>query len=195
MKNNICLFLLVFISVFLIGAPVYSQSTKKKAAEKLIQIFTKKGKKTPKVKTKSAPKSGTPKSKKGGTKKNTKKSTGNKKVDLATGKKSTAPVRQPGGITNTSSFEKDGRQRRTQQRKGAMTGGGRKAKNNSANEKHGDGGRAVSKSEKQIKDLESQLNGVSEKERIKIRKKIRNIKKNAQQKKKGEEHSRRKKGY
>ena len=57
------------------------------------------------------------------------------------------------------------------------------------NEKHGDGGRAVSKSENQINELEGKLAGSSRKERQKIEQKIRNIRQSAQKAKKGEEHS------
>ncbi len=64
-------------------------------------------------------------------------------------------------------------------------------KDNSKNEKHGDGGRAKSKAEKQIKDLEEQAKNTSnKKEREKINRKIINIRENAARKAKGEEHSR-----
>jgi hypothetical protein len=58
------------------------------------------------------------------------------------------------------------------------------------NEKHGDGGRALNSSEKRIQELEEQLKTASRKEREKILKKIEHIKKDATNKKKGEEHSR-----
>jgi hypothetical protein len=63
----------------------------------------------------------------------------------------------------------------------------------SKNEKHGDSGRAMTKAEKQIEKLESQLGGANKKEKAKINKKIQNIKEDAQKKAKGEEHSRTKK--
>ncbi|MEM6320453.1 MAG: 3-coathanger stack domain-containing protein [Bacteroidota bacterium] len=68
-----------------------------------------------------------------------------------------------------------------------------KANDSSKNEKHGDRGRAKSKAEKQIEELESQLDGANKKEKNKIKKKIQNIKRDAAKKAKGEEHSRTKK--
>ena len=66
-----------------------------------------------------------------------------------------------------------------------------KVKDNGKNERHGDGGRALSKSEKQIRQLEEKAAQTqSKKERNKIENKIKNIKRNAESKKKGEEHSR-----
>lgn len=63
------------------------------------------------------------------------------------------------------------------------------ASDSGKNERHGDGGRELTKSEKQIEALESQLNGATRKERQKIEQKIRNIRQSAQKAKKGEEHS------
>jgi len=60
----------------------------------------------------------------------------------------------------------------------------------SPNEKHGDGGRALGKAEKQIKDLEKLLEKAKGSERARIKQKIKNIKENAQRKRKGVEHSR-----
>ena len=64
------------------------------------------------------------------------------------------------------------------------------ASNNSKKEKHGDGGRTGTKAEKQIKDLEDQKQGATHKEREDIDRRIRNIKRDAERKAKGEEHSR-----
>ncbi len=64
------------------------------------------------------------------------------------------------------------------------------AEDSSKNEKHGDGGRAMGKAESQIAELEAQLAGASnKKERTRIKNKIRNVREDAQRKKKGEEHS------
>ena len=60
----------------------------------------------------------------------------------------------------------------------------------SKSEKHGDSGRAKTKAEKQIEDLELSKEGKSKKERQRINRKIENIRKAAQKKGKGEEHSR-----
>ena len=61
---------------------------------------------------------------------------------------------------------------------------------NGKNEQHGDNGRAIGKAESQIGELENQLkNAKNNKEREKINRKIANIKKTAQKKKKGENHS------
>lgn len=64
-----------------------------------------------------------------------------------------------------------------------------RGKSNSKNEKHGDGGRALSKAENQIAELEKQLEGSPKKERKKIEQKIKNIRQTAEKKKKGIEHS------
>jgi hypothetical protein len=64
------------------------------------------------------------------------------------------------------------------------------ATDNGKNEKHGDGGRALDKAQKQIDDLEQQLQNATGADRAKIAQKIKNIKKIAQKKRKGEEHSR-----
>ncbi len=56
---------------------------------------------------------------------------------------------------------------------------------------HGDNGRAKTKAEKQIKELEQKAReSKSKKERTKIENKIRNIRQNAERKQGGEEHSR-----
>lgn len=66
-----------------------------------------------------------------------------------------------------------------------------KAQDNSHKEKHGDRGRFKSKKERQIEQLEQQLqNAKSKKEREYIKNKIKNIKRNGEKKEKGEEHSR-----
>lgn len=49
------------------------------------------------------------------------------------------------------------------------------AKDNSKNEQHGDGGRAESKAEKQIRELEEQLQGATKKVAKKLKQKIKNI--------------------
>ena len=63
-------------------------------------------------------------------------------------------------------------------------------KSNGKNEQHGDGGRAVEKADKQIKDLERQMKEAkNNRERKKIKRKIENIRKSAQKKQSGENHS------
>lgn len=52
------------------------------------------------------------------------------------------------------------------------------------------GGRAKTKSEKQIEQLKGQLTKASRRERQKIEQKIKNITQNAKKKESGEEHSR-----
>jgi hypothetical protein len=64
----------------------------------------------------------------------------------------------------------------------------------SKNEKHGDGGRALSKAEQQIKQYEEQLKTATGRLAKKIQQKMQNVIKDANRKKKGEEHSRTKKG-
>ncbi len=56
---------------------------------------------------------------------------------------------------------------------------------------HGDGGRAISKSDKQIADLRTELQTATGKDRIRIKNKIEKIQKNAQKQAKGETHWRR----
>lgn len=68
-----------------------------------------------------------------------------------------------------------------------------KREGSSNNEKHGDGGRAKTKAEKQIEALEKQMEGANKKNRKKLSDKIRRIRQDAQRKAKGEEHSRTKK--
>jgi hypothetical protein len=63
-------------------------------------------------------------------------------------------------------------------------------KSRSKNEKHGDGGRSLGKAEKQIHDLENQLKNAKGSDKIKIKNKLERVKKDAQRKSKGEEHSR-----
>ncbi len=58
------------------------------------------------------------------------------------------------------------------------------------NERHGDGGRKLKKSEQQLRELEGQLkNAKSRREKRQIETKINNIRKTAEKAKKGEEHS------
>ena len=63
------------------------------------------------------------------------------------------------------------------------------------NDPHGDGGRAEEKANKQIEDLLNKLKNASGREAKKIKQKIKNLRKDAQKKKKGETHGRRAKGY
>ena len=66
-----------------------------------------------------------------------------------------------------------------------------RVRNNSKNEKHGDNGRALSKSERQIKQLQDRVNNTpSRHERKKLEQTIKNIRRDADKKAKGEEHSR-----
>ncbi|MFT4926973.1 MAG: RHS repeat-associated protein, partial [Phenylobacterium sp.] len=74
-------------------------------------------------------------------------------------------------------------------RAGKKAKSGKKAGDSGKNSAHGDDGRAKEKAQKQIEGLEKQQ-GASKKEQKKIDKKIQNIKKTADKKKKGEEHSR-----
>ena len=62
---------------------------------------------------------------------------------------------------------------------------------NGKNEQHGDNGRAIGKSQSHIGELEQQLNdpNMNRKDKEKIRNKIDRIRKTAQKKKKGENHS------
>lgn len=67
------------------------------------------------------------------------------------------------------------------------------ASDNSKKEKHG--GQGLTETEAQaIADLETQMQGAPKKVKNRLRKKIRNIRENAQKRQKGEEHSRNKKG-
>ena len=63
----------------------------------------------------------------------------------------------------------------------------------SKNEKHGDGGREMSRAEKQIAEYEAQMAGANKAQQKKLKKKIQNVRENAQRKAKGEEHSKTKK--
>ncbi|MCB2263520.1 MAG: hypothetical protein LGR52_11410, partial [Candidatus Thiosymbion ectosymbiont of Robbea hypermnestra] len=75
--------------------------------------------------------------------------------------------------------------------KGTNRKPGKKATDSSKAEKHGDSGRRLEKAEKQIKDLEKQLETASGVEKKRIKRKIKNIRQNAQKAKKGETHHRR----
>lgn len=67
---------------------------------------------------------------------------------------------------------------------------GKAASDSSKNEKHGDGGRAKSKADKQIEELLEILKStISKREKKKLRVKIENIRQDAERKKKGTEHS------
>jgi len=68
---------------------------------------------------------------------------------------------------------------------------GTKAKDSSKGERHGDDGRAIGKVQKQINDLLVKLEKATRREAQKIKKKIENLTKDAQRKKKGETHWRR----
>jgi len=72
-------------------------------------------------------------------------------------------------------------------------GDGKKSKDSSKNEKHGDRGRAKTKSEKLIQKLEEQKKSASGREKKQINQRIKNINRDAARKAKGEEHSRTKK--
>jgi RHS repeat-associated protein len=61
---------------------------------------------------------------------------------------------------------------------------------NSKNEAHGDGGRAESKAETQIKALQEQMKSAAKAAKKKLQNKINNIRKSAAKSKKGENHSR-----
>ena len=62
------------------------------------------------------------------------------------------------------------------------------------NDQHGDGGRSTQKTQKQIEDLQKQLETATGNNKKKISQKIKNIKESNQRKKKGENHSQRGKG-
>lgn len=67
----------------------------------------------------------------------------------------------------------------------------KETKDSKANQKHGDDGRALKKGDRRIGELEGQLKEAkSKKEKDIINRKIRNIKRDGQRKKEGEEHSR-----
>ncbi len=63
-------------------------------------------------------------------------------------------------------------------------------KDNSKNEKHGDGGRKMSKAEKQIQELRELQKGATKKERRELQNKIDNILETGQKARKGVEHGR-----
>jgi RHS repeat-associated protein len=69
-----------------------------------------------------------------------------------------------------------------------------KRSGSSKNEAHGDGGRAMTKAEKQIADYESQMEGANKKTRKVLQKKIQRVREDAQKKEKGENHSMKNKG-
>jgi len=68
---------------------------------------------------------------------------------------------------------------------------GKKAKDAKKADRHGDGGRALSKADKQIQGLEKRMDGAPKKERKKLQKKIERIKETAHDKKRGTEHNKR----
>lgn len=66
-----------------------------------------------------------------------------------------------------------------------------RGKTSGKNERHGDGGRSLDKAQKKIEELQVQIKeSKSRKERNSLNNKIRNIKRNAEKKGHGEEHSR-----
>jgi RHS repeat-associated protein len=65
---------------------------------------------------------------------------------------------------------------------------GKTSTDSSKNQRHGDDGRALEKAQKQITELEKQLEGATKKEAAKIKQTIKNIKDAAHRKNKGEEH-------
>ncbi|HEY0609425.1 MAG TPA: hypothetical protein VGD35_07205, partial [Chitinophaga sp.] len=65
-----------------------------------------------------------------------------------------------------------------------------KSSTSGKNEKHGDGGRAMTKAERQIQQYQEQLKTATGNERKKLDVKIRRVRQDAEQKAKGEEHSR-----
>ena len=71
----------------------------------------------------------------------------------------------------------------------------RKARDNSKNEPHGDGGRAMSKADKQVEQLREQMKTEGRVGRKKLQDKINNINRDAAKKKGGENHGQRGKGY
>ncbi|ODB35615.1 hypothetical protein BB427_03165 [Pseudoalteromonas sp. BMB] len=62
------------------------------------------------------------------------------------------------------------------------------------NEAHGDGGRAAIKAEQQLADLKMQLKTANKRDAKRIKQKIKNIQKDIERKRKGENHSMKKKG-
>ena len=67
----------------------------------------------------------------------------------------------------------------------------KRIRDNGKNEKHGDGGRALSKEEKRIGELQDEVRlAPNKKEQKKLQKKLQNIRQNGERKRKGEEHSR-----
>jgi RHS repeat-associated protein len=71
---------------------------------------------------------------------------------------------------------------------GAQDTQGKKASDNSKGERHGDGGRQLSKADKQIKALEEKLKDASRADGNRIKVKIRHIREAAEKAKKGETH-------
>ena len=67
---------------------------------------------------------------------------------------------------------------------------GRKARNSSKNERHGDGGRALTKQEERLKELEEKIRTAPRKERQKLKKRLKNIREDAEKKRSGTEDSR-----
>ncbi|MFT4927500.1 MAG: RHS repeat-associated protein, partial [Phenylobacterium sp.] len=75
-------------------------------------------------------------------------------------------------------------------RAGKKSKNGKKAGDSSKNSAHGDDGRAKEKAQKAIGELEKKQEGATKKQKDKLKATVRRIKKDAQSKKKGEEHSR-----
>ncbi|MEP5698070.1 MAG: RHS repeat-associated core domain-containing protein, partial [Sneathiella sp.] len=71
---------------------------------------------------------------------------------------------------------------------------GKKKKDSSKNEKHGDSGRAQNKADRQLQELDERLKSASnKKERNRLKQKMYNVRQDAARKSKGVEHSRTKK--
>jgi hypothetical protein len=71
---------------------------------------------------------------------------------------------------------------------------GKKKEDSGKNEKHGDGGRAKEKAAKQIRELEEKLKSATgRREKEELKRKMKNIRRNAERQARGEEHSRTKK--
>ncbi|MDO5411669.1 MAG: RHS repeat-associated core domain-containing protein [Lachnospiraceae bacterium] len=79
---------------------------------------------------------------------------------------------------------------RANARRPKLSNGGRKARDSSKNERHGDSGRALEKAKKQTDKLDKELkNATSRREKKKINNKKKNINKKARKERRGENHS------
>ena len=70
------------------------------------------------------------------------------------------------------------------------SGGYERGKVSGKNERHGDGGRKIAKSERRVVELKEKLTSATRREKNRIQKTIKNIERDANKKRKGEEHSR-----